>query len=82
VNRFHLRLGLIGALAAGLLLAGCGRKGPLDPPPANMTAPPAAQDQAPGASPASPPQTGYDESGQPVAPPGRRHRHFLDWLLD
>jgi predicted small lipoprotein YifL len=33
-DRPFLRLALIGALAASLGLAACGRKGPLDPPPA------------------------------------------------
>jgi predicted small lipoprotein YifL len=32
--RTVLRLALIAALGATLALAGCGRKGPLDPPPA------------------------------------------------
>jgi predicted small lipoprotein YifL len=38
LNRFCDRpfvcLGLIGAVVAALALGGCGRKGPLDPPPA------------------------------------------------
>jgi predicted small lipoprotein YifL len=34
LSRPFLRLAVIGALAAALGLAGCGRKGPLDPPPA------------------------------------------------
>jgi len=33
LDRPFLRLALIGALAASLGLAACGRKGPLDPPP-------------------------------------------------
>ena len=32
-HRTFARLALIGALAASLGLVGCGRKGPLDPPP-------------------------------------------------
>jgi predicted small lipoprotein YifL len=32
-DRPYLRLAMIGALAAALGLAACGRKGPLDPPP-------------------------------------------------
>ncbi len=32
-DRLFFRLALIGALAASLGLAACGRKGPLDPPP-------------------------------------------------
>jgi predicted small lipoprotein YifL len=33
IDRRFARLAMIGALAAALGLAGCGRKGPLDPPP-------------------------------------------------
>jgi predicted small lipoprotein YifL len=33
-NRPFISLALIGVFAAALTLAGCGRKGPLDPPPA------------------------------------------------
>ena len=32
-NRTFVRLAAVAALAAGLALAGCGRKGPLEPPP-------------------------------------------------
>ena len=52
MNRFPtLRLAAFAALAAGLLLSGCGRKGPLDLPPGAAAAvpqdaaPPAAEDQ-------------------------------------
>jgi len=42
LNRFRDRpfvvLGLIGVFVAALTLAGCGRKGPLDPPPAASVA--------------------------------------------
>ena len=44
LSRPYLRLAIIGALAAALGLAGCGRKGPLDPPP--TAAAPGAQPQA------------------------------------
>jgi predicted small lipoprotein YifL len=37
-DRRFLSLALIGALVAVLALAGCGRKGPLDPPPAASVA--------------------------------------------
>jgi predicted small lipoprotein YifL len=36
-DRPFYRLALIGALVAALGLAACGRKGPLDPPPASPT---------------------------------------------
>jgi predicted small lipoprotein YifL len=44
LSRPFLRLAVVGALAAALGLAGCGRKGPLDPPP--TAAAPAGQPQA------------------------------------
>jgi predicted small lipoprotein YifL len=44
LSRPLLRLAVVGALAAALGLAGCGRKGPLDPPP--TAAAPAGQPQA------------------------------------
>ncbi len=51
MNRFRdrpfLRLALLGALVASLGLAACGRKGPLDPPPAaSVTGEPQANAQA------------------------------------
>ncbi len=38
-NRAALRLAAFTALAAALALGGCGRKGPLDPPPSAAIAP-------------------------------------------
>jgi predicted small lipoprotein YifL len=38
-NRIALRLAAFAALAAALALGGCGRKGPLDPPPSAAIAP-------------------------------------------
>ena len=69
-----VRIAVIGALVAALGLAGCGRKGGLDPPPrataaADQSAPPGA---APPASPdALPPST------QPLP-----RRTPIDWLID
>ncbi len=37
-ERLFFRLALAGALAAAFSLAGCGRKGPLDPPPSAVSA--------------------------------------------
>src|SRR5665811_1288280 len=54
-DRPFLRLALIGALAASLGLAACGRKGPLDPPP--------------GASLAGEPQAGTNPMSNPIASP-------------
>ena len=43
-DRPFTRLALIGVAVASLTLAGCGRKGPLDPPPgASMASQPAAE---------------------------------------
>jgi predicted small lipoprotein YifL len=70
------RLGMTAALAAVLLLPGCGRKGPLDPPPgANV-----AQQQPADAS--EGPHEAFDQQGRAVAPRGRKERHFLDFLID
>jgi predicted small lipoprotein YifL len=69
-TRFPLGLAALAALALALLVAGCGRKGPLDPPPS-------------AAVPA--PVPGAQASGEPVVSPEatpRRKRVFLDWLID
>jgi predicted small lipoprotein YifL len=70
------RIATIGALVAALGLAGCGRKGALDPPPGA-----AVSDQTAVAQPGAPPELGPD--GQPVAPgqPPRR-RTPIDFLID
>ncbi len=68
-DRLLLRLALIGALAAAFGLAGCGRKGGLDPPP--MAAAPAGQQQS-GNAPKS-------EAKAPYAP---HHKFPLDPLLN
>ena len=73
------RLTVIGALALTLALAACGRKGPLDPPPASVVSP----DYPPAAQPTPGPDgqlAGPD--GRPVAAPGARKRLPIDWLLD
>lgn len=87
---FHLALA--GALAASFALAGCGRKGPLDPPPgasldgvpqANM--PDLMSDKGKPAPIGGQAQSGYsgvDETGQPLAPKGPQKRIFLDGLLN
>jgi predicted small lipoprotein YifL len=56
------------ALAAGL--SACGRKGPLDPPPAAL------------ASPQQPSSLDVDAEGRPIAPTGQKKRLPIDWLLD
>jgi predicted small lipoprotein YifL len=87
----RLSFGIVAALGLAVLLTGCGRKGPLDPPPgASQLAPAApAGPAAPVIGPdgqAVPAQPGmqqeFDEYGRPIAPAGRQRRLFLDWLLD
>jgi predicted small lipoprotein YifL len=72
------RIALIGALVASLGLAACGRKGPLDPPPASL-----AGDQAvvaPDPSDRSKPPVGPD--GKLIAPGATNKRIPLDVLLN
>lgn len=89
-DRPLLRLAAIGVLAAALGLAGCGRKGPLDPPPGasldgvaqaqssemNMSGPaPIGGETVDGYS-------GVGPDGQPIAPKGPQKRIPLDVLLN
>jgi predicted small lipoprotein YifL len=69
------RIAVIGALVAALGLAGCGRKGGLDPPPAGAAAgpdPAVVNDREPALGP----------DGQTVAPAGPKRRTPIDWLID
>jgi predicted small lipoprotein YifL len=83
-------LAMLGALALALPLAGCGRKGPLDPPPGGYAldrgttrTAVSKKGEAPGATePAQKDGPTYDESGAPIAPAGQRKRLPADWLLD
>jgi predicted small lipoprotein YifL len=79
------RIGMLGALAAVLLLAGCGRKGPLDLPPntgALQSSAPAQSTTDPNAPPVRGMAKDFDEEGKPIAPPGPKTRQYLDWLLN
>ena len=69
-----VRIAVIGALVAALGLAGCGRKGGLDPPPGATAA--AEQSAPPGAAPPASP----DALPPPVQPTPRRTP--IDWLID
>ena len=71
-----VRIAAFGALVAVLGLAGCGRKGGLDPPPAAVADPGAAAQPAPGT------EVGPDGKVAAAPPPGLRRRTYLDWLLD
>jgi predicted small lipoprotein YifL len=68
------RIAVIGALVAALGLAGCGRKGGLDPPPS------AAAASTEGVPPGAAPQGG--PNGQPPAPPPLPKHTPIDWLID
>jgi predicted small lipoprotein YifL len=73
-DRPIVRLALLAALAAALGLTGCGRKGPLDPPPAaSLAGDQAAQKSTPAS---------IDASGRPRAAPGPKKRIPLDVLLN
>ena len=87
-----LRLALAGALVVSLGLAGCGRKGPLDPPPGasfdgvtqpdmpNLMSSNGSATPIGGQSVDGDPGVGPD--GQPRAPKGPQKRIPLDVLLN
>jgi predicted small lipoprotein YifL len=71
VSRFDctIRVAMIAlALALGLSLSACGRRGPLEMPPGAVNTP-----QGP---------MQLDAEGKPLAPPGEKKRLPIDWLLD
>jgi predicted small lipoprotein YifL len=71
-----LRFAIFAALFGALAVAGCGRKGGLDPPPTSMVDQTAVAQPGPNG-----PQVAPDGTA-PVVPPGQRKRTPLDWLLD
>ena len=83
------RIAVIGALAATFAVAGCGRRGPLDPPPGAAVSQPAqatGQSQrgfnpmATSEAPAAP--AAFDSEGRPVASKGVKRPLPMDWLID
>jgi predicted small lipoprotein YifL len=85
-DRSALRLAAFVALAAALALGGCGRKGPLDPPPSAAIAP--ALDQPSLGDNPDPNMTGYRRApsstvmAQPTVPsPSDRRTFILDPLI-
>jgi predicted small lipoprotein YifL len=69
------------ALAAVLLLSGCGRKpSGLDAPPALAAAGDVQQTEPSGSAPAPKPAVGPD--GKPLPPPVEKRKTILDWLID
>jgi predicted small lipoprotein YifL len=90
-DRPFVRLALIGALAAAFALAGCGRKGPLDPPPgaslvgepqANMPNLMSNNRSTPIGGEAKQGEAGVDPDGQPIASKGPKKTIPLDVLLN
>jgi predicted small lipoprotein YifL len=81
-NRLLISIAVVGALA--LTLAGCGRKGPLDPPPGGYVLDPTISTPVTGKGEALRKRTAptYDEDGRPIAPDGPKRRTPADWLLD
>ena len=78
-----MSLALVGAFA--LTLAGCGRKGALDPPPGGYALERSTTTtRVTNRGEPLPPRTGpaYDDEGRPIAPDGPKRRHPADWLLD
>jgi predicted small lipoprotein YifL len=82
---------------AALAVAGCGRKGPLDPPPSISAAPQPEQQRQQSGLPSfgtgQPPEpesqrtvlgarAGIDSTGAAVAPAGEKKRIPLDVLID
>jgi predicted small lipoprotein YifL len=85
-DRSALRLAAFAALAAALALGGCGRKGPLDPPPSAAISP--APDQPSLGDNNDPNMTGYrrapsaSAAAQPTQPlPSDKRTFILDPLI-
>ncbi len=86
------RIAVIGALAAAFALAGCGRKGPLDPPPGavNPQPLPAAKQNQRGLNPlaarpareAPAAPAAFDAEGRPLASKGVKRPLPMDWLIE
>src|SRR5205823_1256039 len=75
-NRGPARCLAVGVLFVALCLAGCGRKGGLDPPPAA-----AIVDQT-VAAPAEVDKPPLGPDGRPLSPPPPARRSLIDWLID
>jgi predicted small lipoprotein YifL len=83
-DRLFTRLALVGVAVAALTLVGCGRKGPLDPPPGGASL---ASDPAPVApvtpDPLATPTGQPRENGIPQAKPSDPNKKFLlDGILN
>jgi len=79
--RFAAAGAVAAALAASLLLAGCGRRpAGLEDPPALAAAGDTQQAAASGPANEQKPAIGPD--GKPLPPPVEKRKTFLDWLID
>lgn len=80
----RIQVGLIAGLTVlALGLSGCGRKGPLDPPPGASMTPSGQQAQTQPQTPAGIFVSPAPEENQPVeAPKAQNKRIFLDGLLN
>jgi predicted small lipoprotein YifL len=81
-HRSLISLAIVTAFA--LALAGCGRKGALDPPPGGYALSPTTKTPVTSRGESLPKRTepAYDEEGKPIAPEGPKRRTPLDWLLN
>ncbi|HXF89795.1 MAG TPA: lipoprotein [Xanthobacteraceae bacterium] len=84
--RAHRKLVLmtICLLGGALLLAACGRKGPLDLPPAASVQPSGDGQTEGGAASAqrAAQPIEYGPDGRPLAPRGPKRQLPIDWLID
>ena len=88
-NRASFVLAVTGTLALALLLAGCGRKGSLDPPPGGyvlerdtIRTPISGRGTVRGQEVLPEKDPEYDDQGRPIPPAGPKKRLPADWLLD
>jgi predicted small lipoprotein YifL len=87
--RLNRRIALVAVGIAALGLSGCGRAGPLEPPPGPAAAPVASSvplrqpdgSPVPGSPEDTAGKTGFDQYGNPVATPGQKRPFILDPLL-
>ena len=82
---YHLlRIATLSVLVAMILLSGCGRKGPLDPPPGSTFQPPSSNTQVEEGDNSTQPnvQSTFGQDGRPIAPRGVKKKLPADALID